>query len=221
MLAKIIGKNGLILAAFAAVCVGLIAITYFITRDTIANEMRAALARTLDQIVPATEYNNDVHHDCTLIPVNSALDNTIPLEAYRMRKDGKPVALVMESVAPNGYSGKINMVVGIYYDTSIAGVRVTDHKETPGLGDKIDASKSDWILNFSGKTLTNPSIEQWKVKKDGGVFDAFTGATITPRAVINQVAKTLEYFNNHKEQLFEAPKNCSKTAQSTQSEQSS
>lgn len=208
MLTKMIGKNGLILAIFAAVCVGLIAITYYITRDTIAGEMEAALARTLNQLVEQKEYNNDVYHDCTLITDASSLDSKKPLKAYRMRKNGQPVAVVMESVAPNGYSGKIAMVVGIYQDGTIAGVRVTDHKETPGLGDKVDAKKSDWILNFEGKSLGNPTIKEWTVSKDGGQFDAFTGATITPRAVIQQVAKTLVFFENNKQQLFEGPQNC-------------
>jgi electron transport complex protein RnfG len=220
MLTKVISKNGLILAAFAAVCVGLIAITYFITKDTIDSEMKAALARTLDQIVPAKDYNNDVHHDCTLIPITPELKNTTPLEAYRMRKNGQPVALVMETVAPNGYSGKIALVVGIYYDETIAGVRVTDHKETPGLGDKVDVNKSDWILGFSGKSLSSPPVEQWKVKKDGGAFDAFTGATITPRAVVEQVASTLSYFNQHKKELFDAPQNCGRAEQANPSESS-
>ena len=219
MLRKVISKNALILAAFAAVCVGLIAATYFITRDTIAGEMKAALARTLDQLVPANEYNNDVHHDCTLIPANSELGNSNPRQVYRMFYDQTPVALVMETVAPNGYSGKIRMVLGIYYDGSIAGLRVTDHKETPGLGDKVDINKSDWVTTCEGKSLGNPDVEQWKVKKDGGTFDAFTGATITPRAVVSQVAKTLEYFNDNKDLLFSAPKNCS--AQSTQAESQS
>lgn len=208
MLSKVISKNALILATFAAACVGLIAITYFITRDTIAGEMKAALARTLDQLVPADKYNNDVHHDCTLIPANSDLGNASPRQVYRMFDDDEPVALVMETVAPNGYSGKIRMVLGVYYDGTIAGLRVTDHKETPGLGDKVDVNKSDWILGFEGKSLNNPHIEQWKVKKDGGAFDAFTGATITPRAVVGQVAKALEYFGDNKDTLFNAPKNC-------------
>jgi len=209
MLSKVISKNALILAAFAAVCVGLIAVTYFITRDTIAGEMKAALARTLDELVPANEYNNDVHHDCTLIPANSDLGNANPRQVYRMFNDDEPVALVMETVAPNGYSGKIRMVLGVYYDGTIAGLRVTEHKETPGLGDKVEVKKSDWILDFEGKSLANPQVEQWKVTKDGGSFDAFTGATITPRAVVAQVAKTLEYFSEHKDTLFNAPKNCS------------
>lgn len=208
MLTKMIGKNGIILAIFAAVCVGLIAITYYITRDTIAGEMEAALARTLNQLVEQSEYNNDVYHDCTLIKNAAALGSNKPLKAYRMRQDGEPVAVVMESIAPNGYSGKIAMVVGIYADGTIAGVRVTDHKETPGLGDKVDAKKSDWILTFAGRSLSNPEPEGWAVSKDGGQFDAFTGATITPRAVIQQVAKTLAFFGNNQQQLFEGPQNC-------------
>lgn len=207
MLTKVISKNGLILAAFASVCVGLIAITYFITRDTIANEMKAALAKTLDELVPTSEYTNDVHRDCTLIDA-SALGSSQALEVYRMRKDGKPVAIVMETIAPNGYSGKIKLVAGIYYDGTLAGVRVTQHKETPGLGDKVDTNKSDWILGFEGKSLQNTPITDWKVKKDGGTFDAFTGATITPRAVVEQIAQTLTYFEEHKDELFDAPKNC-------------
>ncbi len=208
MLTKMISKNGLILAIFAAVCVGLIAVTYYITRDTIAGEMEAALARTLNQLVEQSEYNNDVYHDCTLMADTGDLGSNRPLKAYRMRQDGEPVAVVMESIAPNGYSGKIAMVVGIYADGTIAGVRVTDHKETPGLGDKVDAKKSDWILKFEGKSLSNPNIQEWTVSKDGGQFDAFTGATITPRAVIQQVAKTLVFFENNKQQLFEGPQNC-------------
>ena len=211
MLTKMISKNGIILAIFAAVCVGLIAVTFYITRDTIAGEMEAALARTLNQLVAEDEYDNDVYHDCTLIEDATALGSKKPLKAYRMRQNGEPVAVVMESIAPNGYSGKIAMVVGIYQDGTIAGVRVTDHKETPGLGDKVDAKKSDWILDFEGKSLSNPEIEAWAVSKDGGDFDSFTGATITPRAVIQQVATTLEFFEDNKQQLFEGPQNCGGT----------
>lgn len=221
MLAKVISKNGLILAIFAAVCVGLIAVTYFITRDTIASEMKAALARTLDQLVPASAYDNDVHHDCTLIPAGSELGNQSPLEVYRMRKQQQPVAVVMETVAPNGYNGKINLVVGIYDDATLAGVRATNHNETPGLGDKVDVKKSNWILGFEGLSLNNPAIEQWQVKKDGGVFDAFTGATITPRAVVEQVAKTLQYFEQHKASLFSSSTNCGVDTESPQAEPAS
>ncbi len=94
------------------------------------------------------------------------------------------------------------MLVGIYNDGTLAGVRVINHKETPGLGDKIDASRSDWIKQFEGLSLENPSSAKWKVKKDGGAFDQFTGATITPRAVVRAVKGSLEYFKNHREALF-------------------
>ncbi len=208
LLGKMISRNGLILAVFATVCVGLIATTYFITKDTIAGEMKAALARTLNELVDAAQYDNDVNHDCILIPESELLGSSEPLMAYRMRKDSRPVAIILESIAPNGYSGKIKMVVGVFYDGSIAGVRVTDHKETPGLGDKIDISKSDWITSFNGLSLDNTPISQWKVAKDGGQFDAFTGATITPRAVVNQIAKTLEFYQENRSWLFNQQQSC-------------
>ena len=208
MIIKVVSRNGLILAGFAAICVGLITITYYITRDTIAGEMKAALARTLNQLVDESQYNNDVYHDCTLIADAAELGSDEPLQAYRMRKNNQPVAVVLESIAPNGYSGKIHLVIGVYSNGTLAGVRVTDHKETPGLGDKIDVKKSDWILSFDDKSLYNPTVGQWKVKKDGGEFDAFTGATITPRAVVEQVAKTLSFFAANKDALFNGPQNC-------------
>ncbi len=208
LLRKMISRNSFILTVFATVCVGLIATTYFITKDTIAGEMKAALARTLNELVDAAQYDNDVYHDCILIPESELLGSSEPLTAYRMRKDSRPVAIILESIAPNGYSGKIKMVVGVFYDGSIAGVRVTDHKETPGLGDKIDISKSDWITSFNGLSLGNKPISQWKVAKDGGQFDAFTGATITPRAVVNQIAKTLEFYQENRSWLFNQQQSC-------------
>ncbi len=202
---KIISRNALILASFALVSVGLISLTYFITRDTITSEKKAALVRTLDQLVDADLYNNDVYKDCTLL---TGSETSQHLRAYRMRNDDLPVAAVLESIAPNGYSGKIHMVIGIYADGTISGVRITEHHETPGLGDKIELRKSDWVLGFNDKSLIEPNISQWTVKKDGGDFDAFTGATITPRAVVQQVAKTLQYFNEKQVVIFEGANNC-------------
>ncbi len=202
---KIISRNALILASFALVSVGLISLTYFITRDTITSEKKAALVRTLDQLVDADLYNNDVYKDCTLLTSSETEQH---LRAYRMRNDDLPVAAVLESIAPNGYSGKIHMVIGIYADGTISGVRITEHHETPGLGDKIELRKSDWVLGFNDKSLIEPNISQWTVKKDGGDFDAFTGATITPRAVVQQVAKTLQYFNENQVVIFDGANNC-------------
>jgi len=112
------------------------------------------------------------------------------------------VAAIIPAITQDGYSGAISMIIGINFDGTVAGVRVVEHRETPGLGDKIDLKKSDWILGFNGKSLLNPQQSDWKVKKEGGDFDQFTGATITPRAVVNQILKSLQYFENDRERLL-------------------
>ncbi len=208
MLLGSISKNGALLAGFALVCVGLIATTWMLTRERIQGSMEAALGRTLNELVPPGEYNNDVQADCALVQNEEFLGSRTPVRVYRMREDGEPVAVILEAVAPNGYSGSIRLVIGIYADETLAGVRVSDHKETPGLGDQIETRKSDWILQFEGLSLDNPDAARWQVRKDGGAFDAFTGATITPRAVVGRVARVLEYFGENKSALFEAPNTC-------------
>ena len=124
---------------------------------------------------------------------------------YLARKDGRINTVIIPAIAPDGYTTQIKILVGIHADGSIAGVRVTEHRETPGLGDKIETRKSDWIQGFNGLSLGNPAGEGWAVKKDGGQFDSFTGATITPRAVVSAVHRALLYFRDHKEPVFQAP----------------
>jgi electron transport complex protein RnfG len=127
-----------------------------------------------------------------------------------------PVAAIIPAITPDGYSGNIAMIIGINFDDTIAGVRVTEHRETPGLGDKVDLKKSDWILDFNGKSLVNPEASAWDVKKNGGAYDQFTGATITPRAVINQIVATLEYFSQDRERLLnQAKENLDTTRESS------
>jgi len=121
---------------------------------------------------------------------------------FRARKNNEPVAAVLTSVAPDGYSGSIKILIAVYADGSLSGVRVISHKETPGLGDKIDAQRDDWILQFAGLSLSSPDKSRWKVKKDGGDFDQFTGATITARAVVNAIKRTLEFFEANQDKLF-------------------
>lgn len=208
MLKTMISKNGLILAAFAIVCVGLITAVFFITEDTIKDGKKRALNKTFNTLIKPETYNNDISQDCIILEKKPSQKTKQSLRAYRARYDGKPVAVIMQAIAPNGYSGKIALVVAIHANGQIAGVRATEHSETPGLGDKIDISKSDWIKSFDQKSLQNTKSKDWNVKKDGGQFDAFTGATITPRAVIHEVQNTLSYFKINKHTIFSNENNC-------------
>ncbi|WP_347331263.1 electron transport complex subunit RsxG [Marinimicrobium locisalis] len=204
MFGRSIGKNSLLLGAFALVTAGVLAGTYQLTRDQIAESERAAAAAALLEIVPEREHDNDLLADTLMVP-DTALDQLgldRPEAIHLARQNGEVTAAIIPAVAPDGYSGDIRLIVGVNRDGSIAGVRVLTHNETPGLGDKVDLKKSDWVLGFNGHSLGNPAREEWKVKKDGGYFDQFTGATITPRAVVRQVRKVLAFVEDHQEQLF-------------------
>jgi len=201
-LARSMGVAALILPGFAIVGTGLVVVTYSGTRDIIAEAQRAALEASLNQLVPADRYDNRVTEDRIEVVDPEWLGTDQPVAVYRARRNGQPVALFATPVAPDGYSGPIQLLVGVYADGALAGVRVLAHKATPGLGDGIEEKRSPWILAFAGKSLDSPQSERWKVKKDGGVFDQFTGATITPRAVVKATRKFLEYVRNHREQLF-------------------
>lgn len=200
-LARHMGIAALILAGFAVIGTGLVAFTHAMTAERIAENERQALLANLTALVPATQYDNAVTED-VLYLADAAFGTAEPIPVYRAYRAGQPVALFATPVAPDGYSGDIRLLIGIYADGTLAGVRVLAHKETPGLGDAIEAARSDWILQFAGKSLGNPEPAQWAVKKDGGHFDQFTGATITPRAVVNATRRFLEYFATHREQLF-------------------
>ncbi len=205
---KSVGKNGLILCVFALVTTALIAVTFVGTKDEIEKQELKKRLSILTTIVPSSSYNNDIEHDCTLITNINFLGSSEPQRVFRARLNGQDSALAIESTAPNGYSGKINLIIGINKESIVTGVRVLKHKETPGLGDKIETRISDWITRFTGLTLTDENTDKWKVKKDGGQFDQFTGATITPRAVVGAVKNTLIYFEQNKKALFAAPNNC-------------
>lgn len=193
--------GALILGLFAVVGTGLVALTHDGTAERIAENERQALLRSLHQIIPPDSHDNDIYTD--IIQVHDPLlGSEQPVNVYRARLGETPVAAVIASVAPDGYSGAIKLLVGINYDGTLSGVRVISHKETPGLGDAIEAERSDWILAFNGRSLGNPDQTRWKVKKDGGVFDQFSGATITPRAVVQAVYHTLRYYQTHREVLF-------------------
>jgi len=189
----------MLFAIFGAALVGL---TFVQTKDDIKHNEEITLLNKLNNIVPAELYDNDLLLDTITLEPNALLGTTDPSLAYRARKNNTNVAVVFSSIAPNGYSGSIYLLVGIYANGNVAGVRVVKHKETPGLGDKVSLSRSNWILGFNGKSLGNPDDKGWKVKRDGGVFDQFTGATITPRAVVKAVHNALIYFDQNQNRLF-------------------
>ena len=205
MLTASISKNGLLLFLFAAATAGILALTYVNTKDTIAAAERAAAQKALAEIVPTDRIDNDLMTDRLPIPT-AALetlglngeDNSIAIA----KKNDRTVAVIVPTIATDGYSGDIKLLVGVNRDGSISGVRVLAHKETPGLGDKVDLKRSDWILSFNQQSLSNPLPSQWKVKKDGGTFDQFTGATITPRAVVRQVYNVLTFVQDYRSLLF-------------------
>ncbi len=202
--ARSILVTGIFLFLFAVVGAGMVAFTYDSTRDRIAENERQALLRSLHAIIPEHDYDNDLARDVLVLP-GTGFGIRQPVQVYRARHGGKPVAAIFATVAPDGYNGSIHLLVGIRADGRIAGVRAVSHQETPGLGDNIDIRKSPWVLEFNGKSLGHPPLERWKVKKDGGVFDQFTGATITPRAVVKAVRRALVYFKEHRQAIFSAP----------------
>ena len=194
-------KNSVILGLFAVFTVGLVAITQQGTAERIASAERDAKARALSEILPAGSYDN--HLLDNRLELNAPeLGHRSPQSAYLALKGDQPSALILPVTAPDGYSGAIHLLVGIFADGRLAGVRVLGHKETPGLGDKIELAKSSWINSFEGTSLQSPDESGWAVKKDGGQFDQFAGATITPRAVVKAVHKALQYFDAHRAELL-------------------
>lgn len=202
---KSITASAVVLTAFAALAALLLAGTWSVTHERIADNERHARLAVLNELVPAMAYDNDLFTDTHSITAPEALGSTEPVIVYRAYQNGKPVAALFDIVAPDGYSGSIKMLLGVWADGRVAGVRVLAHKETPGLGDKIELARADWILSFNGKSVGEPPLESWAVKADGGVFDQFTGATITPRAVVEAVQRALVYFDAHREQFFAQP----------------
>lgn len=197
-------KHGITLAVFAAVTTGLTAVVYQLTKSTIAHQAALQHKSLLDQVVPADIYDNNMQNECYLVS-DPALGNAAPHHLYLARKQGQPVAVALETTAPDGYSGAIQLLVGADFSGTVLGTRVMEHHETPGLGDKIELRLSDWITFFSGKKVNGTDDTRWAVKKEGGMFDQFTGATITPRAVVNAVRRSALYIETLPSQLDTLP----------------
>ncbi|MFQ2737755.1 electron transport complex subunit RsxG [Aeromonas caviae] len=202
---KSMRKNGLTLALFALGCTAMVVLTNELTRDRIAHQQELEKLRTLQALLPEGSYDNDLVASCKLVSSREYLGSDEPMPLYTATLKGMHTGYALETVAPDGYSGAIRMVVGTDAKGAVSAVRVLAHKETPGLGDKIELKKSDWINSFVGKFLSHDNEASWAVKKDGGEFDAFTGATITPRAVVKAVKNLLLLQQEHPELLRDAP----------------
>jgi electron transport complex protein RnfG len=176
-----------------------------LTAERIAEQERRVVLEQLGQIIPPDRYDNELQDDWFAFTAEAWFPQGQRVVAYRARREGQPVAVILRFAAVDGYSGHIGLLAGIEADGRLAGVRVTSHRETPGLGDAIEIEKSDWLRAFDGKSLDAPAASEWTVRRDGGAFDQFTGATITPRAVVKAVRAALEYHEGHRETLYDAP----------------
>ncbi len=194
-----------ILAAFSLVFTALMAGSYSLTQEIVQKNEELARSQLIAQTLPAGSYDNNLLADTRQLSQEDSrrLGSDKPASIYLAKKEGKAVAAVLEAVAPDGYAGKIQLLVAVTAAGEVLGVRVLSHQETPGLGDYIDAAKSNWIRQFEGKSLASTEIERWKVRKDGGVFDSNAGATISPRAVVGAVKRTLAYVAANRATIFE------------------
>jgi len=191
---------------FAVIGTALLALTYSLTHDIIAQSEEQEKLKLIAQVLPPGSYDNDLMKDTAMLPDDPLLGNHGETTLYRGRLAGEPSIVVLQAIAPDGYSGKIQLIVAVSRNGQLGGVRVVSHKETPGLGDYIEAAKSHWIDNFTGLSLAIRKDADWKVKKDGGSFEHMAGATVTPRAVIKAVHRALLYVQTHQTELFPVAK---------------
>lgn len=193
-------RSGVQLALAALLATVLLAGTYALTRDRIqASEQRVQL-QALAVVLPPDRYDNDPVADTVQVQAEPWLGQA-SATVRRATLEGAPAALVLDVVAPDGYSGPIHLLVAVDARGAVLGVRVSAHRETPGLGDDIEAGRSDWITRFTGLRLGDPPAERWRLRRDGGDFDQFAGATLTPRAVVNAVRRSLAFVERHGDEI--------------------
>lgn len=200
-------RTAIILFFFVIIFTGLLAGAYLWTKPALEASAAEEKMKMIDEVLPRSAYDNDLLKDTVALPANPLLGTDEETVAYRARKGDQPIALVFEAIAPDGYSGRIRLILAVNFDGTIAGVRVTQHRETPGLGDYIEPKKDKnkerpWITQFNGHAYASTSDKEWKVKKDGGQFDSVAGATVTPRAVVKAVRKATRYVAENQAQLY-------------------
>ncbi len=198
-------RPALTLAIVAAVLTAVVVAVASVTRERIADNEQAWIRQRLDALVAPETHDNDLLADSIAVTAPDLLGSTQPLRIYRARRGDMPEAAVIRAIAPDGYRGAIELLVAISRDGSLIGVQVIRHDETPGLGDAFESRDVHWLDRFRGRSLTDPPPQRWTVRRDGGDFDAFTGATITPRAIVKAVRNALEYYQRNSQRIFELP----------------
>jgi len=198
------GLRAILAVAAIAVCAaGLISLSHEISAERIERNIAERLLRSLHEVLDPARYDNDLARTQVWVTDPDLLGTPDPGQVFVATLDGQAAGAIFAAVAPRGYNGRIDLLVGMDAEGVIQGVRVTAHRETPGLGDQIETSISDWVTGFDGTSLSDPPLPQWTVAPDGGRFDAFTGATVTPRAVVRAVRDALIYFEENRADLFE------------------
>jgi len=203
--------TAIVLMVFGVIGSLLTGVIYEATAEQVAENQRHAMLANLNQLLSADRYDNDLLASQITLPADERLGQKEASPAYIARQHDDVTAVIFSVIAPDGYSGAIKLLVCVNADGTLNGVRVVQHKETPGLGDLIETARSKWVFSFDGKSLENPDAKGWKVKRDGGVFDQFTGATITPRAVVKAVHLCLLYFDRNRKELLAETDNESET----------
>jgi len=191
-----------VLALAAALAVGVVSLVHDLAQPRIEAVQRAGRVAQLTAVIGGIQYDNDPLTDTIALRDEELLGSAEPLLAHRVRRGGETVAVLLNVVAPDGYGGPIRLLLAVDAQGRVLGVRVLEHRETPGLGDPIEERRSGWIHGFDGRSLGDPPAARWQVRRDGGDFDQFTGATITPRAVVRAVRDALEYVARHRDELF-------------------
>src|SRR5690606_24921749 len=192
----------IVVGLVAAGAATLVSLSYEFSRERIAANERARLVAALNRVLEPALRDRDLRSVRLEVTDRALLGSADPVDVFVMSTDGTPVAVVFASVAPQGYNAPIQLLVGVSPDGVVTGVRVVSHRETPGLGDRIEITRSRWIERFDGTSLAMPPRGLWAVRKDDGAFDALTGATVTSRAVVNAVRDTLLYFEQHRDEIF-------------------
>jgi len=199
-----IWRGSLILGVLAALCTALVAFTHRYTAPLIRANEQAYLERSLKPVLGGIAYQNELTKSLLVLDVPHGLPGNEAASIYRVYADGVPAAALFIVSARNGFAGPIRLLIGVKIDGTVTSVRVLKHQETPGLGDMIESSKSDWLTQFNLTSLAAPATERWRIKRDGGDFDQLTGASITPRAIIKTIKETLLYFESNRDAVFSA-----------------